>query len=130
MTWSGSAWGHDLSQLWENAAPTIEMMAGDAQWHAQEIGYQTPIDHLELQRVVELLSALDDGGDGFRYPSSLDGAWYAALPPISLAAVGELALKLEQTCIIFESVREQCYSLATVGHPTPQYSGYRICQRE
>ncbi len=123
VVWSVTAGGHDLAYLWEKAVPTVEMMAADANRHAQEIGYDPPCTKEALEQIVELLSALDDGGDGFRYPSALNGAWYVALPAISLDAVGELALKLEETCIIFESVRQQCYEMATVGHPTPQYSG-------
>ena len=100
------------------------MIEGNARHHAEQIGFDPPLTRAELEPIVELLAALDDGGDGFRYPSSIDGSWYVALPVLSLEAVGALAWKLESTCTVFESVRDQCYEMATIGHPTPQYSGF------
>lgn len=123
IVWSSTAFGHDLSDLWAQATSTIEAMAADAKRHAQEIGFPPPLTKVEIERIVELLAALDDGGDGFRYPSSLEGAWYVELPVLSLEALGALVSKLESTCNVFESVREHCYSMATIGHPTPQYHG-------
>jgi hypothetical protein len=122
--WTSGAIGHDLLVLWQESAPTVEDFAGNARRHAAEIGFAPPLTKDELEPIVELLAALDDGGDGFRYPSSISGAWYNAVPSLSLSAVGELVEKLEGTCVVFESVRDECYSMATVGRPTPQYSGY------
>jgi hypothetical protein len=123
IAWSSTAFGHDLSDLWAQATSTVEAMAADAKSIAQEIGFPPPLAKPEIERIVELLAALDDGGDGFRYPSSLDGAWYVELPAVSLEALGALASELESTCSVFESVREHCYGMATIGHPTPQYHG-------
>lgn len=105
------------------AAPTIEMFANDARRHAEEIGFDPPLASSELRPFVELLATLDDGGDGFRYPSSLSGAWYISVPWLCLDALRALIIRLESTSIVFTSVREDCYSMATIGHPTPQYSG-------
>jgi len=124
VAWTSTAFGHDLSELWAQASPTVEALAGDARRHAQEIGFEPPLTKVKLERIVELLAALDDGGDGFRYPSSLEGGWYVALPVLSLEAVGALASKLLSTCTVFETVRKRCYEMATIGHPTPQYSGH------
>lgn len=123
QTWTGGEFGHDLAELWEKAAPTVSMFEGDAQRHAFEIGYPSPLTSTELEPIVALLSALDNGGDGFRYPSSMSGEWYPAAPSLSLEAVCELVEKLEDTCVVFESMRTECYSMSTVGHPTPQYRG-------
>lgn len=122
VVWATTAFGHGLNDLWAQAAPTVVAMATDARRHAEERGFDAPLTKAELDPLVELLAALDDGGDGFRYPSSLDGAWYIALPPLSLEAVGTLAAKLESTCTVFESAREECYGMATIGRPSPQYS--------
>ena len=123
IAWSSTAFGHDLSELWAQARSTIDAMAVDADQIAQELGFAPPLATAEVERVVELLAALDDGGDGFRYPSSLEGDWYVALPAMSLEALGALVSKLESTCTVFESVRAHCYSMATIGRPTPQYRG-------
>jgi hypothetical protein len=123
IAWSSTAFGHDLSDLWAQATSTVEAMADDAKAIAQEIGFPPPLANAEIERIVELLAALDDGGDGFRYPSSLKGDWYVELPVVSLEALGSLVSKLESTCSVFESVRQHCYSMATIGHPTPQYHG-------
>lgn len=123
LVWTSAALVHDLLELWQEAAPTIDEFAGDARRHAEEIGFPVPLTREDLEPIVELLAALDDGGDGFRYPSSRSGLWYTAVPSLSLVAVGDLVEKLEATCVVFESVRSECYSNATVTHPTPQYSG-------
>jgi hypothetical protein len=123
VVWTSTAFGHDLAELWTMAKPTVDSFAGDARRHAQEIGFPAPFTSRDLDPIVKLLGALDDGGDGFRYPSSLSGAWYAALPTLSLEALGRLIKRLESTCTVFESIREHCYSMATLGRPTPQYFG-------
>lgn len=120
--WSSSAFGHVLINLWRVAAPTIEMFASDARRHAVEIGFEPPLASLELKPIIDLLGALDDGGDGFRYPSSLSGAWYVAVPSLSLEALKALVGRLQSTCTVFRLVREYRYSMATIGQPTPQYS--------
>jgi hypothetical protein len=125
IVWASTAFGHDLNELWREAAPTITRLSADARRHAQEIGFDPPLTVAELRPIIELIAALDDGGDGFRYPSSLYGEWYVAAPCLSLEALRELIERLDSTCTIFSSVREQCYSMATVQHPTPGYTaGY------
>jgi hypothetical protein len=99
--WSSSAFGHVLINLWRVAAPTIEMFASDARRHAVEIGFEPPLASLELKPIIDLLGALDDGGDGFRYPSSLSGAWYVAVPSLSLEALKALVGRLQSTCTVF-----------------------------
>ncbi|MDI3283448.1 hypothetical protein [Polyangium sp. 15x6] len=124
VVWTSAVQGHDLLELWNSAVPIIDSFAADARYNAQVTGYDPPLTTAELQPLIELLAALDDGGNGFRYPSSNAGAWYTSVPSLSLEALRALIERIESTCITFDAVRSECYSMATVGRPSPQYSGY------
>jgi hypothetical protein len=115
--------GHDLTTLWASASPIIGSFASDARRHASEIGFETPLSQRELGALIELLASMDDGGDQFRYPSSISGEWYTDAPELSLSALRVFAQQVKSTCKVFESVREECYSLSTLRNPSPGYSG-------
>ena len=123
LVWPFATRGHDLVELWEEASPVIDSFVSDARRHAIEIGYPPPLTIAELKPIIDLLAAMDDGGDGFRYPSSISGEWYMEAPQLSLSSLRTLAESVKSTCKVFESVREECYSLATLRNPSPQYDG-------
>jgi len=79
-----------------------------------------PISKTELAAIVDLLAAMDDGGDGLRYPSSIVGAWYSPPPALSLDSVGLSAEGVKATCQAFEDAREHSYSMSTFGSPGPK----------
>jgi hypothetical protein len=118
--WPVASSGHKLPALWKESALIMDEFAEAAQRHAFEAGYPAPLTSSELEAIVELLAAMDDGGDGLRYPSSIFGAWYSEPPQLSLEALGDSAEGIKSTCQGFEDAREEAYSMSTFGSPTPK----------
>lgn len=121
-TWASSSFGHELVELWGKAEPIINDIIIGARRYAIEVGYKPPLSASELKPLIDLLASLDDGGDGFRYPSSIDGGWYTiSVQGLSLEALQALINKIENTCLVFLDFRENRYSQSTIGQPYPFY---------
>lgn len=120
LHWPVASAGHDLKALWNESEPVISEFADAAKRHAFECGFPMPLPASELKSIVELLAAMDDGGESLRYPSSISGAWYFDPPRLSLQALKPLAEDLESTCKMYESAREESYNMATFGRPWPR----------
>jgi hypothetical protein len=120
VLWPVASSGHDLRALWTEAAPVMDDFADAAERDAREAGAAAPLAKSELDAIVDLLAAMDDGGDGLRYPSSIRGAWYSPPPILSLEAVGASAEGVRATCQAFEGARQHAYSMSTFGSPGPK----------
>ena len=117
--WPVSSSGHNLPELWLESAPVMDSFIEAAQRSAVEAGMQAPLTSSDLTVIIELLAAMDDGGDGLRYPSSIGGTWYSDPPQLSLSALAVSAEAVRETCRAFEDAREEAYSLSTFGKPNP-----------
>jgi len=120
LHWPVASAGHDLNTLWGESEPVISAFAEAAERHAVEAGVSPPMTPPEMKSLVDMLWAMDDGGQGLRYPSSISGSWYFDPPRMSLQALGPLIYRLEETCKMYEAAREESYNESTFGRYGPR----------
>jgi hypothetical protein len=94
IAWPIPVHGHDLKELWAAAEDSVRARY-EALTEAPELGEAMQPD--AIAGICALLGAIDPAGDGFRYPSSLEGDWYLHRPAINLRALGQLAESLEDS---------------------------------
>ena len=101
IAWPIPVHGHDLKELWAAAEDPIRGRYEDLT-ETPELGEALHPD--TIGGICALLGAIDPAGDGFRYPSSLEGDWYLHRPPINLRALGQLAESLEDSVRSYRGV--------------------------